>query len=294
MQRAAAYFEESIARDPGFARAHAELANALAADPSNRRENSTRARAAALEAIELAPDLADAHLRLASIYMYEDWNWNAAGEEFARAARLDPDSATIHHSYAGYFSAMGRHDRALDEMQKALRLDPVSVAISADAGWYWFVARRYDDAIAQSKKALELDPQHRGAHYYVLLSLLAKGELAEAREWAAIYLAVLGGTQEEISRVALGEPEEGLRAFWEIRLARAHERASTETVPAQELALLHAALGDSENALSCLDKAFEEHSGWLLPFMRVYPPLDALRAHARFLALERRMSFPIS
>jgi Tfp pilus assembly protein PilF len=292
MRRAAAYFEESIASDPGFAPAHAELANALAADPAQRRESSARARAAALKAIELAPNLADAHHRLASIYMYEDWNFRAAGEEFARAARLAPDSATIHHSYAGYFSAMGQHDRALAEMQKALRLDPVSVAISADTGWYGFVARRYDEAMAQSKKALELEAQHRGAHYYMLLALVAKGDAVEARKWAAKYLAVLGGSQEEIARVHSGEPSEGLNAFWEIRLSRALERARTELVPAQELALLYASLGDTENALSYLEKAYEEHSGWLLPFMRVYPPLDALRAHPRFVALESRMRFP--
>ncbi len=251
-QRAAAYFEQSIANDPSFARAHAELANALAAYPSHRRESSARAKAAALKAIELAPKLADAHHRLASIYMYEDWNWNAAGEEFARAARLDPDSAAIHHSYAGYFSTMGQYDRALDEMRKALRLDPVSVAISADTGWYWFVARRNDEAIAQSKKALELEAQHRGAHYYMLLALLAEGNAVEARQWAAKYLTLLGGTTDEKLRALLpGEPGEGLHAFWEIRLSRARERANTEPVPAQELALLYASLGDTENALSC-------------------------------------------
>jgi DNA-binding winged helix-turn-helix (wHTH) protein/tetratricopeptide (TPR) repeat protein len=292
MQRAAEYFEESIASDPGFARAHAELANALAAFPSDRRKNSARARAAALKAIELEPKLADAHHRLASIYMYEDWNWNGAGEEFARAARLAPDSAAVHHSYAGYFSAMGRHDLARDEMRQALSLDPVSVAVSADTGWYWFVARRYDEALAHSKKALELDAQHRGAHYYVLLALLAKGDAVEARGWAAKYLAVLGGTREEIARVASGEPGAGLSAFWRIRLSRAQERARTEPVPAQEFALLHASLGDTENAIFYLDKAYEEHTGWLLPFMRVYPPLDALRTDARFLALESRMNFP--
>jgi DNA-binding winged helix-turn-helix (wHTH) protein/tetratricopeptide (TPR) repeat protein len=292
LQRAAAYFEQSIAGDPGFARAHAELANALAAFPSDRRDHSARARAAALKAIELEPKLADAHHRLAAIYMYEDWNWNGAGEEFARAARLAPDSATIHHSYAGYFSAMGRHDLALDEMLQALRLDPVSVAVSADTGWYWFVARRYDEAIAQSKKALELEATHRGAHYYVLLALLAKGDAVEARDWAAKYLALLGGTQEEIVRVTTGEPDAGLSAFWQIRLSRAQERATAEPVPAQELALLYASLGDTENALFYLDQAYEEHTGWLLPFMRVYPPLDALRTHPRFLALESRMNFP--
>jgi DNA-binding winged helix-turn-helix (wHTH) protein/Tfp pilus assembly protein PilF len=292
VQRAAAYFEQSIANDPAFARAHAELANALAAHPSHRRESSARAKAAALKAIELAPKLADAHHRLASIYMYEDWNWKAAGEEFARAARLDPDSAAIHHSYAGYFSTMGRHDRALEEMRQALRLDPVSVAISADTGWYWFVARRYDDALAQSKKALELDAQHRGAHYYALLALLAKGDAVEARQWAAKYLALLGGTPEEIARVTAGAPGAGLNAFWQIRLARARERAKTEPVPAQEFALLYAALGDTEKALTALEEAYEEHSGWLLPFMRVYPPLEALRGHPRFLALQGRMNFP--
>jgi tetratricopeptide (TPR) repeat protein len=187
---------------------------------------------------------------------------------------------------------MGQQDRALDEMRQALRLDPVSVAISADTGWYWFVARRYDEAIAQSKKALELEAQHPGAHYYTLLALLAKGDEVEARNWAAKYLALLGGTREEIGRVTSGGPGAGLSAFWQIRLSHSQKKVNGEPVPAQEIALLHASLGDAERALSYLEKAYEEHSGWLLPFMRVYPPLDQLRAHPRFLALESRMSFP--
>ena len=292
LRRAAAYFEQSIANDPGFARAHAELADALAAYPAHRRENPARAKAAALKAVELDPRLAQAHHRLASIYLYEDWNWAAAAEAFARAERLAPESAPVRYSYAGYFSAMGQHDRALEKMQQAMRLDPVSVAISADTGWYWFVARRYDEALAQSKKALELDAQHRGAHYYILLALLAKGETVEARQWAAKYLAILGGTPAEIARVTSGEASAGLREFWRIRLARAQERVKMETVPAQELALIHASLGDTEQALAYLEKAYEEHSGWLLPFMRVYPPLDALRTQPRFQALQSNMNFP--
>jgi DNA-binding winged helix-turn-helix (wHTH) protein/Tfp pilus assembly protein PilF len=292
LRRAAAYFEQAIGEDPGFARAHAGLAGALMALPGRGRQDSVRAKAAARKAIELSPGLAEAHHRLASLYMYEDWSWTPAGEAFAQAARLAPDSAEIHHSYAGYLSAMGHHDRALGEMREALRLDPVSVAVSADTGWYWFVARRYDESIAQSKKALELDPRHLGAHYYVLLALAAKGDTVGARDWAARYLTLLGGTEEEAARVGSGDPGAGLRAFWQIRLARAQERARTEPVAAQEFALLYASLGDADNALTRLEEAFEEHHGWLLPFMRVYPPLDALRAHPRFVALEDRMQFP--
>lgn len=291
-QRAARFFEEAIVADPQFARAHAALATALTASSTLRRESVTRAKAAAARAIALDASLAEAHHRLASLYVYDDWDWAAAGEWFERAVRLAPDSATIHHSYAGFFSLMGEHERALAEMQRALQLDPVSVAVSADTGWYWFVARRYDEAIAQSKKALELDGQHRGAHSYIVLALQAKGETGDARAWAVKYLALLGGSKEELARVSDVAAAAGLRAFWQIRLDRALTRAKSERVPAQEIVLLYAALGESANALAFLEKSYDEHSGWLLPFMRVYPPLDALRTHPRFLAVQKRMNFP--
>ncbi len=291
-RRAAAYFQEAVAADPQFAQAYAALANALSASPRRGKEEVTRAKEAASRAIHLNPRLAEAHHRLASIHLYEDWDWPAAEASFEEAARLAPDSAPIHHSYAGYFSLLGQHERAQAEMQRAMELNPVSVAVSADAGWYWFVARRYDEAITQSKKALELDPQHRGAHYYILLALLAQGDTVSARAWALKYLPLLDGTKEELQRVAAGDAAAGLRAFWEVRLARALERGRTQHVRTQEFALLYAALGDAPNALTYLEKAWEEHSGWLLPFMRVYPPLDALRTEPRFLALQKRMRFP--
>jgi len=286
------FFEQAMALDANFAEARAGLADALSMAPGPRGENILRARAEAQKAIALNPKLAEAHHRLASIYLYDDWDWDAARQAFERAVALAPDSPAIHHSYAGYFSLLGQHERAREEMQRAMELDSVSVAVSADAGWYWFVARRPDESIAQSRKALQLEPQHRGAHYYVLLALIEKKDWVEARRWAVKYLVILGATRDELARAVAGTPEEGLREFWKIRLAGARQRLQAEPSAMSDVALAHAALGETENALDCLEKIYQQHSGWLLPFLRVYPPLDALRTHPRFLALQQKMNFP--
>jgi len=291
-ENAVPFFEEAITLDSEFAEAHAALADALSFSPGPHRENIARARAEALEALTLNPRLAEGHHRLASIYLYDDWNWAAAQQEYERAVALAPDSARNHYSFAGYFSLLGEHDRAREEMQRAMELDPVSVAMQADAGWYWFVARRFDEAIAQSKKALQLEPRHRGAHSYLLLALLAKRDWPAAREWAVKYLQIMGSSNEELARVAGGMPERGLQEFWKIRLTRALQRLPAEPTAATDVALAYAALGQTENSLDYLEKVYELHSGWLLPFMRVYPPLDALRTHPRFLMLQQKMSFP--
>ncbi len=285
------FFEEAIAQDPEFAEAHSSLADALSYLPLKSPESVIRARSEAQKAIALKPDLAEAHLRLAMIALYDEWNWEGARVSFERAVSSGPDSAQLHHSYAGYFSLLGEHERAMAEIHKAIELDPVSVAINADAGWYWFVARRYDQAIAQSRKALELEPDHRGAHFYVLLSLIAKKDFAEARRWASKYLA-LGNDQKYLERVAAGDPESGLREFWRIRLEGALARVEREPLVVSEAALAYAALGENEKAITAMEELYRLRTGWLLPFMRVYPPLDPLRTNPRFSALQEKMKFP--
>ncbi len=286
------FFEEAISHDSGFAEAHSALSNALRHSGGMPSTWINRARAEAQQAIALKPGLAGAHLNLALLSLYDDWDWDAARAAFERAASLAPDSPEVHHSYAGFYSLLGDHERALAEMHRAMELDPVAVAISADAGWYWHVARRYDEAIAQSRKALELEPNHRGAHYYILISLVAKNDLAEARKWALKYLAILGSEKSELARVAADDPGAGLREFWRIRLQKALAREPQQPLVAGEIALAYTALGENENALTWLERLYQLHSGWLLPFMRVYPPLDGLRANPRFIALQEKMNFP--
>jgi DNA-binding winged helix-turn-helix (wHTH) protein/Tfp pilus assembly protein PilF len=292
LPQAIRYLEQATSLDAGFARAHAALADALYRRPGGRREAIDRARAAARRAVALDPGLGEAHHRLAVINLYDDWDWAGAAVAFERALAVDPDSALIHHSYAGYFSLLGRHERALAEMRRAIELDPASVAVNADAGWYEFVARRFDAAIAQCRRALELEPRHRGAHYYMLLSHLAKGERDEARDWAVRFLEIAGAPPDVRGRAPVGDADAGLTAFWEWRLSEALARFEKDAAAAADVALCHAALGETPEAIRYLEKAHALHSGWLVPFMRVYPPLDGLRSDARFRELERSLNLP--
>jgi TolB-like protein/Tfp pilus assembly protein PilF len=257
LRRAVALYVDAVQRAPGYAEAHAGLANAyyVLGDHSRARDEARRA-------IELDPGSADAHHRLAVLHLYDDRDLAAARREFEAAVQANDGLEVVHHSYAAYFSILGQHDRAMDQIARARLIDPVSTTLNADACWYLYVARRYHDAVAQCRHALALDPSHAGAHSYLLSSYLALGDSTRALEHAN---ALAGRTFPDLA------------AYWRWRL----ERGGTS----DNLALAHLALGDRQRALDYLERAHREKRGWLIPFMNVYPALDPLRDEPRFQAL---------
>jgi TolB-like protein/DNA-binding winged helix-turn-helix (wHTH) protein/Tfp pilus assembly protein PilF len=178
-QEAIQHFNEAIAIDPGFAPAHAGLAEtyvvagAYGAIPTE--EALTRGKAAAASALALDDGLASAHYVLATAHAWFDWDWAGAEREFRRGLELNPQDALGRNWHAGYLSLLGRHDEAIAEHQRAQELDPRSLIVNANLtrGFYW--ARRYDEAIAQARKTLELDPGFGVAVFWLEGSLRHKG-----------------------------------------------------------------------------------------------------------------------
>ena len=109
-EKALAYFQDAIAKDPNFAPAHSGLADTyfnLGDFPCRQTEPYTEAEAAALKAVALDGGNADAHAVLAKIAFSRDWNWSKAGQEFSMAVQLDPNDAGVHSAYGLYLVAMG-------------------------------------------------------------------------------------------------------------------------------------------------------------------------------------------
>jgi tetratricopeptide (TPR) repeat protein len=139
-----------------------------------------KARVAELKALELDPNLAEAHTSFGLIQFQYDWNWKNAEQEFHKAIEINPNYAPVHHFYADYLKALGRFDEALIEIEKARELDPLSLVINTGVGHVLYLSRQYDKAIEEYRRAVELDPRFMATHLWFGRPYLEKGMYIEA------------------------------------------------------------------------------------------------------------------
>jgi len=293
LKKAIQCFEEALAIDPVYALANAGLADCYnlphfgALSP---REAGLRAKAAAVKALEIDENLAEARAALAFAKFEFDWDWAGAEREYKRAIELNPNYAPAHYGYGSYLQVLGRFDEAVAELRRAEELDPLSLIISVNVGFVHYCERRYDQAIEQYHKTLELDARFAWAHYMLGLANLEKRKSQEAitalerarhLDDSPVILAGLGH--------ALARSGERAKAI-EV-LDQLQELSKERPVAAYDVATVHAGLGDKEQAFACLEKAYEDRGLWM-PLLRVDPTLDSLHSDPRFTELLRRMKFP--
>jgi tetratricopeptide (TPR) repeat protein len=187
LQRAGAYFQNAIDKDPNFALAYTGLADyyaflTLLGGPEilPPRQAMAKAKAAAAKALELDDTLGEAHASMAHVLHNFDWDFPAAEHEFKRAIELNPKYSIVHHWYAHYLMQLGRTSEALDEAKQAKDLDPLYLFINNGLARQYYLARQYDLAIAQCRKGLEIDPAYVPARIQLGLALEQKGMLREA------------------------------------------------------------------------------------------------------------------
>jgi eukaryotic-like serine/threonine-protein kinase len=298
LKTAISYFQETLEEDPAYAPAYSGLADCqfylgYAFGRSPPREAMPKAKAAALKALDLDETLAEAHTSLALVRFFYDWDWPGAEREFRRAIQLDPNYATAHHGYAVLLATLHRSEESVAEARRALEADPLSLPVNNIVGLMLNVAGRYDEAIEQYRKTLELDPD-----FAMAVSGLADAYKRWGREKQAIeqYLkeAVLSGQSPvEVQSLRRAYERGGMRAFEEQR-ARARVAAGWDGWhwAAPEIAAAHARLGQLDEAMALLEKAYEARSGSLvwIDINVWWPP--AMRADPRFQDLLRRIGLP--
>lgn len=296
LKRGLDHFRRAIEIDPSYALAYSGAADCYTllgsagynAMPA--REAMQRAKAATASALELDDTLAEAHTSLAFVKFRLDWDWEGAERGFERALELNPNYATAHHWYAIYLSAMGRFDEAIAEIERALALDPLSLIVSSAAGRLCHFAGRYDEAVRQYRKTLEMDPDYGEAHFNLGLTYEQKGMHEEAI--AELQKAVdLSGARTPIRAVlgyayaTAGRPDEARAILCELKELSEREHASP-----MEVAIVYTGLGERDEAIRWMEKAYEERSG-VLVFLKVEPLYDSLRTDPKFTALLRRVGF---
>ncbi|HKF58740.1 MAG TPA: hypothetical protein VKJ45_25095 [Blastocatellia bacterium] len=294
LQKSLEFFGKAREIDPGFALAHAGIAEAyitLANNGMKRpRDCFPKAQEAVERALALDQSVADTHVAMAQIKCYWDWNWAGAEREFLHALDLGPGLATAHHAYAHFLSEMGRADEALAEVKRAQELEPLSAAINSDAGWFYFRARRYDEAIAECRKVLDLEPGFQSSEACILMSLIKKGMPAEARSEAQRFLAGHNRTGS-MPGIDAADPAEAMRNLDLDSIRMMKQMQQTRYVGSYGFASLYADLGDRDNAFKWLETAFQERER-VMVVLNVHPLFDPIRNDPRFADLVRRVRLP--
>ena len=290
LKQAIERLERAVELDPGFALAHAELADCYALlnwfiEPAPP-EAWQRAKESATRAVATDPELAEGHASLGFVRLHFDRDWADAERELRKAILLRPTNQVAHRWYAYSLSAMGRHDEAVVEIERARDISPQSAVIATAVANVLFLAGRYDDAITQCLKALDLDAGAVAAHTILRWAYEKKGMHSEALatfEQERSFAGDTPTTRAKLAHVlaAVGRHDEA-RELLEGILARRQE----EWVTAYEIAIIYTWLGDNINALRWLSQAEREHAVGFT-FVRVDPHLEPLRSDPHFKDLLR-------
>jgi serine/threonine-protein kinase len=292
MMEAIRYFEAAIAEDPNYALAYTGLSDSYALQVDYRgapvTEGMRRAREEALHALQLDEGLAEAHTSLAWVTFIHDWDWEAAGRQFARAVELNPRYPSARQWHAWYLTAMGRIDEALAEGRMAEELDPASLAIHGSFGWLCQYARRWEESVLRLRRAVALNPTFDENVWALGVSLMELGELDEAERVLRDAEALATANFHAFATLGRLAVRQGKRSEAEARLRQLERIARDRYVSPVDFARLSIGLGDHEAAFHWMERAYEERRGWLA-YLRVDPLVDALRPDPRFAEWLRRM-----
>ena len=288
------YFAQAMTKDPGYALAYAGLAdcygllNIYGALPP--KESFPIAKFAAMKALEIDEKLPEAHVSLGRVAWQYDWDWAGAEREFKRAIALNPAYATAHQSYAFLLVATKRFDEALPEIHRAQELDRFSVVISSNVAGIYYRVRQYDRAVELFHKTLEMEPNFPWAHRDLGLAYEEKSMFPQAIVEFQKTGALSGGNPEALEALGHAYAVSGRQAEAKKILGDLKELSKSKYVSPYGIAAVYAGLDDKDQALQWLERAYEEHSGWI-SFLQVEPRFDLLRPDPRFQNLLRRIGF---
>ncbi len=290
------YFKKAVQLDPRYAAAYAGIADSYDAMATFGillpTEAFPEAKNAALMALRLDPNLAEAHVSLGAIETKFDWNWKAAEEELRRAIALNPNYDLAHDAYSQLLIATGHPEAAIAEARRAFEVSPLGRQAIEQLPWILYLARKYDASIQQYQKAIELDPQNVQMREGIADAYAVAGRSPQAfakyQQWARM----AGYPEAIVADLAHSYEIGGMAGYWRKRLEMEKiEEDQTGNVYTYRMAALHARLNDTDNAIKWLEQAYSEHHNRLV-YLRVDPIFDTIRSDSRFQNLAERVGLP--
>lgn len=296
ISRAIEQFQQAIDKDPNYALAYVGLADCYLTQGTYAGTPTTqvlpKAEAALRRALELDDSIAEAHATKGFVHIYS-LEWDEAEKEFQRAITLDPNYATAHHWYSEYFRIMRRFPDQAREIKRAQELDPLSPSIRANLGRAYLNLGETDAAIKECKRALELNPTFPLAHHFMGLAYLEQRQyeaaIAEFKQAvdsskrADLFVAGLG-----IGYAMAGNRAEALALVRELQVKYAKKEAT-----GFDLALVHAALANDDEAMSWLEKDFAGRNMSGLVYVTSTIIHERLRNDPRYQSLLQRMHLQV-
>ncbi len=283
------YFKQAIEKDPVYALAYVGLCDAYGASSTNgwipSYEGYPKAMAAARKALELDENLAEAHTSYGALNMFYNLDWSTAEREYQRAIELNPNYPLSYELYSYLLTAMRRPDDAVNMAKRGLETDPLSVVLSDDISSAYYFGGRYDESISQIKKSLEIEPNRSEAHVGLGSTYLQKGMYSEAIKEYETAIGEVGRIPGALALLGYAYAVHGRKAE---ALKLLDELSRQKYVSPYDLAIIYTGLGQKDDAIIQLNKAYEERAGWII-YLRVEPLFEPLRHDPRFTELVDRL-----
>jgi len=287
-------FKQAIDIDSAYALAYTGLADAyfrLSNIHLAPRDVMPKAKEAALRAVAIDDDLAEAHSSLGLVKVYYDLDWRGAQHQFRKSLELNPDLVLAHQRYGSYLAFIGRIEESTKHYEHALELDPFSLQLNMNLATNHYLLGEYDMAIRHLEDTLDLEPDYMPTRFVLGCTYIQQGEFDKAiSEFQCIYRL------DEEAHMALG--------FMGYAYALAGRRAEAESllniltdislrkhVSPYSMVVVRLGLGQQDQVLEMLERLYEERNEWLV-WLKVSPELKELRDHPRFQSLVKRVGFP--
>ncbi|HKS30242.1 MAG TPA: protein kinase [Pyrinomonadaceae bacterium] len=288
--------QTAIRLDPDYALPHVGIADfynwASIYGMVPPKEAYSHARAAALRALELDPDLGEAYAAM-GLLAQSQWQWAESERLYQKALEMNPNYSLAHEWYGSLLTGTGRFEEGMREIRLAEEADPLSPRAMTMTAWAFYQARHFDEAAAKAQQIIDLDKNFPQGHVQLGNCFEQMGRAKEAvaalkkgiklmpdstlPHYSLCYALVAAGREREASEV----------------LNDLKQKDREDYVKPYFLAMAHAALGEREEALKLFEQAFDDRDHWILWF-GTEPKLDTLRSDERFKELFRRTKNPLS
>jgi TolB-like protein/Tfp pilus assembly protein PilF len=292
MNKGIEYFNKAIEIDPKFALAYTGLTDSYLDlgwfGYLPKTEAYSRAKAEAIKALEIDDTLSEAHVALANIKYWYDWDWENAEQEYKRALALNPSNAEAHHEYAHFLASEAKLDESLEEMRLAIELEPLSVVIHSCLGMNLYLSRKYDEAIEELHKAMSMDPEYYDPYGWLGMAYVKTGRLSQSIEMFNQGIKFPAVKTRNMSALGYAYAVMGRKEEAQNQLQQLMEISKENYIDPCFMAWIYSGLGEKEPAFKWLNKAYEERSNWMI-WLKVDPFFDALRSDPRFSGLLRKI-----